>query len=558
MSTKPINIRIALGLVVVLMLGYAVAGLCAGFSNIFPVSRLVAAMTDSTLLRHTKLPLFNPHRKDFTCVYQDQHLPPVDSQAELWFQQALALDDPNIYYEKRDWQKIYQLYQQAAERNHWQAMLNLAALIRSTDYPVPEHDPEMAVRWVEKAMQLGVPDAWDLMGVYHQSGLVKGGSATSAYAFFQKAADMGSPRAQVFLGEALDAGWDNPGSGFWANQPVGQAMLKCALAQGNGDAAHQLSFDYAESRTPEGKHHALEVLQEGVRLGSAKAANKLCAQFSGMYLTTGRSLVEHADTAREDRYSKLGDALEFYGGRLKLPNLDKVLPLPPARLPKWNGDIQTLIDAAKAVTPPIKPAPEHQRTGRTAIPEGHAVPPLSTTSRTEAGNRAVPETGYWVALDRDIATARGYTPIGVRSGYPEHYRAGERFEPPNANLTITADRVRWHFLGEAYRQFEPQEFVAALVKAGAIRQLDAEASPHQVCDGGLPCPQTGIWEGRVAAGHLLAKLYNQWYRQAFVEKGGAFPDPRGQYLDIAAHEVRWTWLGSPNRLRVEGIHDITL
>ncbi|MBN3815712.1 sel1 repeat family protein [Paraburkholderia sp. Se-20369] len=93
------------------------------------VSRLTAAT--SSLPRHEKLPVFNPHRKDFTCVYQDEHVPPVDAQAELWFQQALTLDDPDVYYKRRDYPQIYRLYQQAAERGHWKAMLNLASLTLS-------------------------------------------------------------------------------------------------------------------------------------------------------------------------------------------------------------------------------------------------------------------------------------------------------------------------------------------------------------------------------------------------------------------------------------------
>src|SRR5579863_6909413 len=128
------------------------AGLWAPLSAIFSTSM-------STLPRYEKLPLFAPHRKSFTCIYQDQHVPPIDPQAELWFQQALTLDDPDIYYKNRDYPRIYQLYQQAAERNHWKAMLNLASLILS-DYAVPQHDPEAAIQWVEKAMRLGVPDAY--------------------------------------------------------------------------------------------------------------------------------------------------------------------------------------------------------------------------------------------------------------------------------------------------------------------------------------------------------------------------------------------------------------
>ncbi|WP_233873548.1 SEL1-like repeat protein [Paraburkholderia adhaesiva] len=427
------------------------------------IHQLITAMSSSDLPRYTKLPLFEPHRKEFACVYQDQHLPPVDAQADLWFQQALAMElDPEIYWEDKDWRKIYQLYQQAADGNHWKAMLNLASLILS-EYPVPEKNPETAIRWVEKAMQLGVPDAWDTMGIYHRKGIVRGGSATSAYAFFQKAADMGSPSAQAFLGAALDAGWDNPGNGFWANMPIAMKMLECAVAQGSGDAAYELAYRYADPGTPEAKSRALKILQEGVKFGSAKCANRLSVQFNGLDLTNGESLVAYIDKARSERYSKIGDALDWYGGTLKLPNLDKVLPLPPAVLPKWNGDVQTLIDAAKAVTAPVK------------------------------------------------------TPASAPHPDPR----------------------------------------AALVKSGLLRPLADWPQPLR-CDGGTKCPQTGIWEARVAPDHPLAALYNRWDRQAFVEKGANFPDPQQQHLDISAHDVRWTWLGSPNPVHIADVYTIAL
>ena len=352
----------------------------------------------SDLPRYEKLPLFNPHRKTFTCVYQDQHVPPIDPQAELWFQQALALDDPNIYPGKRDYPKIYQLYAQAAERNHWKAMLNLASLILS-DYPgVPEHNPEMAIRWVEKAMQLGVPDAYDMMGIYHQNGLVKGEGATSGYAFFQRAADMGSPAAMTFLGDKLAATHDDPSQGFWGNMPIATQMLECAMAQGYGEAAYHLGFAY-KGTTPESKLRALKVFHEGVKLGSANCANTLSVEFDGMDLADGTNIVGHIDKARAERYSKLGDALEFYGGRLKLPNLDKVLPLPPTPLPKWDGNKKTLIDGAKAVTPPTpKPQQGAALQGREFVPQGYAVAPLEQSTMAVAGNQLAPRDGYWLAL----------------------------------------------------------------------------------------------------------------------------------------------------------------
>lgn len=456
---------------ITLALRLMVAGLAilASTSQASPLNVLTSKLNTnmSDLPRYEKLPLFNPHRKTFTCVYQDQHVPPIEPQAELWFQQALALDDPNIYPENRDYPKIYQLYMQAAERNHWKAMLNLASLILSDNSSVPEHNPEVAIRWVETAMRLGVPDAYDMMGVYHQNGLVKGGDATSAYAFFQRAADMGSPAAMTFLGDKLAATYDDPSQGFWGNIPVATEMLQCALAQGYGDAAEALGYLY-KGTTPESKLRALKVFHEGVKLGSAKCANALYSEFDGMNLTNGRNIVGHIDKARAERYSKLGDALEFYGGRLKLPNLDKVLPLPPAPLPKWDGEKKTLIDGAKAVT----------------------APPTKSQQGASLQGREL--------------------------------------------------------------------FLTQMIDAGLLRQVPGLASPIR-CNGAQRCPRTGIWEGRVAGDHPLAGLYNRWDRQAFIEKDRAFPIPADQFIDIAAVDLKWTYLGNANEeTGVPGIFNIGL
>ena len=520
---------------------------------------LINSMTAhlSDLPRYTRLPLFDPHRKTFTCVYQAQHLPPIDPQAELWYEQALTLNDPNIWYEDRDWKKIYQLYVQAAERNHWKAMLNLASLILSS-YPIPEHDPEVAIRWVEKAMKLGVPDAWDRMGVYHQNGLIKGGDATSAYAFFQKAADMGSPVAMAFLGEKLDATYDDPEGEFWGNLSVGTAMLECAFAQGDGDAAEELGYIYARPETPVAKLRALHVLHEGVKLGSAECAKKLSIEFDGFNLTHGRNLPGHIDKARAERYGKIGDALEFWQGRLKLPNLDKILPLPPAPLPRWDGNVQTLIDAAKAVTPaPAKPASAMSLQGRAAMPEGQGVLPLAQSPYAVPGDQPAPESGYWLALYGLPSMSKAQLRF-ARDGLPERYRAGEPFDPP-AGEWLTPEQVQWHFLGQPRQLPPPREtYLALKVQIGLLRQIPPP-EPAPPCNGLQPCPQTGIWEARVADDHPLAALYNQWDRQAFVVQGRAFPDPRERFLDIAPQELQWAYLGSPNAdTKVPRLQEIAL
>jgi hypothetical protein len=90
-------------------------------------------------------------------------------------------------------------------------------------------------------------------------------------------------------------------------------------------------------------------------MGDTKCAKNLASEFRGFNLAGGKNLVGYIDQHRAERYKTIGDALEWYKGRLKLPNLDKVLPLPPAALPNWDGNKKSLIDAAKAVTPSPKP-----------------------------------------------------------------------------------------------------------------------------------------------------------------------------------------------------------
>lgn len=106
--------------------------------------------------------------------------------------------------------------------------------------------------------------------------------------------------------------------------------------------------------------------------------------------------------------------------------------------------------------------------------------------------------------------------------------------------------MKWHFLGLAFQLPPPREaYLAQMVNAKLLRQL-AEVPKPKICHGLSDCPQSGIWEGRVAADHPRAVLYNRWDQQAYVERGRAFPDPKARGIEIALQHVQWTYLGSPN------------
>jgi hypothetical protein len=367
---------------------------------------------------------------------------------------------------------------------------------------------------------------------------------------------MGSPSAQTYLGFKMSGSYDSPDGEFWGNSTIGMQMLQCALAQGYGDAAYELGGLY-KGTTPDSKLRALNVLHEGVKLGCAKCAKDLASEFRGYDLTSGNNLIGHIDTERATRYFKLGEALEHYQGRLKLPNLDKVLPLPPAPLPKWDGNVQTLIDAAKAVTPPPTAQQGTALQGREYIPHGYAVLPLAQNSLAVTGNQVVPRDGYWLALYGAASTPKNEL-IPARANTPERYKTGERFEAPFMNW-LSADQVQWHYLGEPYPVSPVREdFLKIALHAGWLRQVPDLPSPLQ-CDGLRQCPRTGIWEGHITSDHPMAALYNRWNQQAFLEKGQAFPKPGERFVDVAIDEVQWTYLGSPNaETGMSGVREIDL
>ncbi len=531
------------------------------------------ACTMSSLPRNMNLKVFDPHRADFICKYEADANPPITAEADALFQEGMAVTryERSWTEDKRDYAKAAVLWRQAADLGHWKAALNLAGLYEQG--LGVDQDTEKAVQIVEGLMKQGVPAAFDKMGTYHQRSIGVKGDTSRAYGFWQLAADMGSAAAQAFLGEKLDATYDNPSQGFWGNEKVGLKMLECSYAQANGDGAFKLgmSLGLTPGETAPYYAHALNILHDAVKFGSSQSAGYLSATFRDAEPLNGHRI----DTARADRYSDLADALER-NPDLRLPNLDKVLPLPPADLPMWDGDPQTLIDAAKRLVPVPKTPPSagSQRTGRAHIPQGYGLArqplppaaervaqPLNYGGRylivLQSEQAVVPYSGYWIARVKDVGRAfqREWNDLQV----PLRYAKGETFGATDRRRMGEYARVNpasWHYLGEAV-------LLAAapahpLVVQGIARDTRVP-EPVLRCNGARPCPRTGVWVGQVRPDHPLAKVYNAGDRGfAYVEQGQHFPDPKAQHLEIGAHQLSWLWLDNANQVRSSGLVDVTL
>lgn len=229
-------------------------------------------------------------------------------------------------------------------------------------------------------------------------------------------------------------------------------------------------------------------------------------------------------------------------------------------LPYWDGDKQSLIDGAKPVKTAsladIKPSPASLRQGRAHIPDGFVLPdepqggPLIQHPNTNAVT-----SGYWIAQ-----LVKPYTPRQVAwnaAQVPMHYEQGESFTPPD-DVTKESGVLRFHYLGIPVPKAPAARHVPDWrVPQGVLREIPAPSRELRAT-GLLPAPATGIWHGRIDPAHPLAKVFNQWNRQAYVEEGQPFPDPRDRGLDISPKEIEWQWLDQANQPLPSGRKAITI
>ncbi|HJV01603.1 MAG TPA: DUF6396 domain-containing protein [Burkholderiaceae bacterium] len=226
----------------------------------------------------------------------------------------------------------------AANKGDWGARALLSHFYRYGLGPLPSNNvlAPNADKHVQLARQAAAAgQAWGFydLGVAHEYGY--GGAAYDeeiAWAYFYRAAQLGSPDAQMALAEAYAK----------AERPLDEEyMLRCAYQQGHGPAALLLAMKARIS----GKYHdAVQIYQEGTKFGNADCASSLYLLFSRGYWSSSTEEQKQAlqaigvnkDEGRTERYLAIANALEI-NPDMSLGRLDQVLPLPPAALPKWHG-----------------------------------------------------------------------------------------------------------------------------------------------------------------------------------------------------------------------------
>jgi uncharacterized protein len=280
----------------------------------------------------------------FTCTRESDHLPSLDPEANSVFLYGRHLEKSDG---PKDFNAISRYYRIAAAYGHYKANHNLQLLISEGAASSPDPERE-TIDLAERLVEAGVPGGYYDMGHYLELGYGVKQDADKARRFFRKAADLGSPEAQYYVGDLLSLPDRAP--------EIARQMMECAADQGYGKAASYLGIDLSSNEL---YSQAVVAFQKGVKSGDSQSASFLGNGFKGpppserLYY-----LALPSDPERSRRYREILLFLRNNEGRNpKVPDIDKIVPLPPAKLPPWDGTFQWEKEQAAAV-PPEKPSEE--------------------------------------------------------------------------------------------------------------------------------------------------------------------------------------------------------
>lgn len=260
----------------------------------------------------------------FTCTREADRLPPLNRDADKLFRYARFLQKQEG---EKDFDDVMRYYRIAAAYGHYKANHN-AQLLITQGLTVSPEGPKEAVDLAMQAMREGIPGGYYDIGHYLETGYGVQQDRLAALRYFRKAADLGNPEAQDYVAEKLLA--DK------MSRDVAVQMWRCAAAQGYAKAANQLgNVLAAEGHFSE----AVQAYQDGVAAGSSESAFGLENGFKGPTPSDRLYYIGLPnDPERSERYGKILKFFERNDGRgPKVPDIAKIVPLPPASLPAWDG-----------------------------------------------------------------------------------------------------------------------------------------------------------------------------------------------------------------------------
>jgi TPR repeat protein len=366
----------------------------------------------------------------FTCKHET--LPSATPDSDMLFKYARWLQKNNQLKQDPDTDlEVTRLYRIAAENGHPKANINLQNGSLRGKYTLQGHEH---LRFSQDLIDAGIAT-----GYYFVSLLLKNGIANlkqdteMSLRYLRNAADKGSAQAQSEIGDALAPSSRAP--------DVARQMRRCAAEQGHGRAARALGVDL---QTRKHYRESLEVFQLGVAAGDDSSAGRLDEGFGGPEPTDELYYMDlQKDLERAARYKTIWRILTRYSyAHPKVPEINEILPLPPAKLPPWDGKLQWL-EAREANIPPEKPSAELiQRlthdlkldpdTGK-PMPGAKGFSQAHLSAAPCVAGSQCPVSGYWQVVE--------YPTLRTSDGHPviRHFEQGETF--PVVQMQYEEERI---------------------------------------------------------------------------------------------------------------------
>ncbi|WP_323155927.1 SEL1-like repeat protein [Pseudomonas alvandae] len=335
----------------------------------------------------------------FTCKHET--IPAPSAKSDVLFQYARWLQKNNqLKQDKTADLEIERLYRIASENGHFKANINLqnGAMRGRFELRGAQH-----LRMSQQLIDAGVATGYYFVAIFLQQGSAGlHEDADMSLRYFRKAADEGNAQAQYLVGDKLAPSDVAP--------DVARQMRRCAAEQGHGKAAVALGINLqGKGRYQE----AIEAFQLGMAAGDETAASFLEYGFRAPEPDDQlHYLDQQQDLERVERYKQIGKVLGNYSyANPTVPEINEILPLPPAKLPEWDGKLQWL-EARLANVPPQKPSVALIRelaeakgletaTGK-PTPSSPAFIAIPQPAPTCHSGQACPHTGYWIAGAYDV------------------------------------------------------------------------------------------------------------------------------------------------------------
>jgi len=298
----------------------------------------------------------------FTCAHEKDRIPPRDPEAEQLYKHARWLVKGNTLQPKQEvYPKIERLVRIATAHGHDKANIELQRMLSSGQASNAGRRQEV-IDLTEELIARGIPSGYYSMGWYLERGYGAKQDEELALKYYRKSADLGSPEGQFLVGDKLF----DVGANGREVADIGLTMWRCAAAQGHAEAAERFGI---RQRNNGHSADAAKYFQVAAANGKTLGAHSMAVAFGPRSLQFPEMSLGYAlDPERERRYAAINDFLHRYDYlHAKVPEIDRIVPLPPAPLPEWDGTFEWL-KAHEANIPP--PLPSEERIAEMARAKG--------------------------------------------------------------------------------------------------------------------------------------------------------------------------------------------